>query len=103
MMSNPRRIGREMHDPLPSGLFGPHFRILDRYLMRELIRAAFAVTIVLLLLIASKLFMQQLGYLMEGKFSTGIVYELLGNKLLAYFVQMPVSYTHLTLPTKRIV
>ena len=62
--------------------------ILDRYLMRELVRAAFAVTIVLLLLIASKLFMQQLGYLMEGKFSTGIVYELLTNKLLAYFVQM---------------
>ena len=66
----------------------PRLSILDRYLTRELLRAAFAVTIVLLLLIASKLFMQQLGYLMEGKFSTGIVYEILANKLLAYFVHM---------------
>lgn len=64
------------------------FPILDRYLVHELLRAAFAVTIVLLLLIASKLFMQQLGYLTEGKFSTGIVYEILFNKLLAYFVHM---------------
>ena len=62
--------------------------VLDHYLIRELLRAAIAVTLVLLLLIASKLFMQQLGYLMEGKFSTGIVYELLVNKLLAYFVHM---------------
>ena len=74
--------------PRPTGIPGLRFSILDRYLTRELLRAAFAVTIVLLLLIASKLFMQQLGYLTEGKFSTGIVYELLFNKLLAYFVHM---------------
>lgn len=67
---------------------GASLSILDRYLVREILRAAFAVTAVLLLLIASKLFMQQLGYLMEGKFTSGIVYELLFNKLLAYFVQM---------------
>ena len=61
---------------------------LDRYVAREMLRASFAVTVVLLLLIASKLFMQQLGYLTEGKFSTGIVYEILFNKLFAYFVHM---------------
>ena len=66
----------------------PRLLILDRYLTRELLRAAFAVTMVLLLLVASKLFMQQLGYLMEGKYSSGIVYQLLANKLLVYFVQM---------------
>ncbi len=62
--------------------------LLDRYLVGELARAAFAVTVVLLLLIASKLLMQQLGYLMEGKFSAGIVTELLVNKLVAYFAHL---------------
>lgn len=71
-----------------AGISGLRLSILDRYLVHELLRAAFAVTVVLLLLIASKLFMQQLGYLTEGKFSAGIVYELLFNKLLAYFVHM---------------
>lgn len=74
--------------PAPSRGGGLRLSILDRYLTRELLRAAFAVTVVLLLLIASKLVMQQLGYLMEGKFSSGIVTELLLNKLLAYFVHM---------------
>ncbi len=66
----------------------PRLSILDRYLTREILRAALAVTVALLLLIASKLLMQQLGYLMEGKFSSGIVHELLANKLLAYFAHM---------------
>ena len=98
LMPHLGRIGGKARDALASGLPDLDFRstgasglrltILDRYLTRELLRAAFAVTVVLLLLIASKLFMQQLGYLMEGKFSTGIVYEILANKLLAYFVHM---------------
>lgn len=62
--------------------------LLDRYLVREISRAAFAITAVLLLLIAAKLLMQQLGYLLEGKFSAGIVGAVLVNKLLAYFVHM---------------
>ena len=84
------RLSRGVARGVPGLLnaFEPRLSILDLYLTRELLRAAFAVTVVLLLLIASKLFMQQLGYLMEGKFSAGIVYELLFNKLLAYFVHM---------------
>ena len=62
--------------------------VLDRYLVREVLRAAVAVTVVLMLLIASKLLMQQLGYLLEGKFTSGIVTELLFNKLIAYFVHL---------------
>ncbi len=62
--------------------------LLDRYLIREILRTTFAVTVVLLLLIASKLLMQQLGYVMEGKFSGGLVSSLLLNKLFAYFVHL---------------
>ncbi len=62
--------------------------VLDRYLAVELARAGVAVTVALLLLIAGKLLMQQLGYLAEGKFSGGIVTALLFNKLSAYFVQL---------------
>ncbi len=62
--------------------------VLDRYLSSEILRAAFAVTVVLLLLIASKLLIQQLGYVMEGKFSGGLVLTLLLNKLQAYFVHL---------------
>ena len=75
-------------DSIKLRLLALRLGVLDLYLIRELLRAAFAVTVVLLLLIASKLLMQQLGYLMEGKFSSGIIYGLLASKLLTYFAQM---------------
>ena len=62
--------------------------LLDRYLIREILRATLAVTVVLLLLLASKLLMQQLGYVMEGKFSGGLVLSLLLTKLLVYTVHL---------------
>ncbi len=83
-----RRWSRKVTRGAINLLSSPRLPILDRYVTRELFRTAFAVTVVLLLLIASKLFMQQLGYLTEGKYSAGIVTELLVNKLLAYFVHM---------------
>lgn len=66
--------------------FRPGIFLLDRYLLREVFRTAVAITAALLLLILVKLLMQQLGYLMEGKFSSGIVITLLAQKMVTYFV-----------------
>ena len=80
--------GLRLQRPFRRGWLRLRLTTLDHYLLHEVLRAAIAVTLVLLLLIASKLFMQQLGYLMEGKFSGGIVIGLLANKVFVYFVHL---------------
>ena len=59
---------------------------LDRYLLREAAATAAALAAALLLLLVAKLLMQQLGYLMEGKFPAGVLLGVLAQKLVAYVV-----------------
>ncbi|HEX7340744.1 MAG TPA: LPS export ABC transporter permease LptF [Rhodanobacteraceae bacterium] len=57
-------------------------RILDRYIFREVAVSALAVTFVLLVVLAGDVFARVLQQVAEGSYPAGVMFEILGLKLL---------------------
>ena len=99
--------------------------VLDKYILREISLTWFAVTVVLLVIMVANVLARILSKVTEGALPADALFILVGLKVINLLVtliplglylgvllafgrlyrdsEMSVSYTHLTLPTKRIV
>ena len=76
-------------------------RTLDRYIFKEISTSWAAVTVVLLVIMVANVLARILSKVTDGSIPADALFVLVGIKVINLLVTLiPVSYTHLTLPTK---